>query len=157
MKNQDDNKKIVKISFFMMIFLLTYMCIVLYFGDSEMSKCEKIFLSIIIFLISFFSIFCVWFSKSQDTNFCKDVIYIDDIDAYVLYKGKKKMSICQIKYYENIKDIDKDFIVSKIYVKAGANIEQEIFDVLKNASYKFSVENSDSIILIKIQKENNDE
>lgn len=154
MKNQDDNKKIVNISFFMMIFLLTYMCIVLYFGDSEMSKCEKIFLSIIIFLISFFSILCVWFSKSQDTNFCKDVIYIDD---YVLYKGKKKTSICQIKYYENIKDIDKDSIVSKIYVKAGANIDQEIFDVLKNASYKFSVENLDSIILIKIQKENNDE
>lgn len=117
-----------------------------------MSCCEKICISIIIFVIAIFACICLWKLDFKKQNICGNQIYVEDVGIYVLYKGKHKPNICQIKYYDSVKDLkENNSETTRIYIKSGENIVQDIFDLLKDKGYEFSVENSDSTIVIKSQ------
>lgn len=137
-------------AFFTMLFLLSLLCIFLYFGGNEMKCCEKIIISIFIGVIAVLAIICVWFSNDKKESLCQETLYVDDAGLFVLCSGKRNPKICHIQYYESVEELKKcSSKLSKIYIKPNVEIDSKLIDYLKNNGYEFSILNSDTTVIIK--------
>lgn len=154
MKNLNESNDMLNVVFFSMLFSMTLLCIFLYFGGEEMSCCEKICASILIVAIAVFGVICIFKINVREKLCYKDAIYVEDAGLYVLYKDKNKPKICQIKYFEKLEDLQKNNPkITRIHIKSGSSIDKEIFDLIENNDYEFSIENSDATIVIKNKNE----
>ena len=148
------NDKLVTCSFLSMTFLLTLLCIFFYFGENVMEVCEKLIAIIFVALTAICACLCIGFSKSEKTD-CES-LYIEDAGLYILYKGKKKNSkICRVQYFNSVDDLIKEKPeITKIHISNDTNIGTQIFKWAKENELEFSIENSNSTIIIKPKNNN---
>lgn len=148
------NDKIVTYSFLSMTLLLTLLCIFFYFGENVMEVCEKLIAIIFVALTAICACLCIGFSKSEKTD-CK-TLYIEDAGLYILYKGKKKNpKICRVQYFASVDDLNKEKPeITKIHIANDTDIGTQIFKWAKENELEFSIENSNSTIIVKPQINN---
>ena len=138
-----ENKHIPLVTFLVMLFSLTLMCIVLYFGDYEMNCFKKIVVAIVIGVVTAMISLCILCCCEG-----KAPLYVEDAGVYIMYKGKKKHKLCCIQYYDTITEIEEKSKTARVFITDGAKIDKKLFDFLKDKEYEFSVRNSGTEIHI---------